>query len=109
YHLRHSSEWMLRLGDGTDISHEKVADAVEDLWMYTGEMFVSDELDELLVNAGIGVDLDLIKPKWYENISKILTEATLTVPDANDFMQSGGRKGLHTENLGFTLAEMQYL
>jgi ring-1,2-phenylacetyl-CoA epoxidase subunit PaaC len=109
YHLRHSSEWMLRLGDGTDISHEKIANAVEDLWMYTGEMFVADELDELLINAGIGVDLDLIKPKWYENISKILTEATLTVPDANAFMQSGGRKGLHTENLGFILAEMQYL
>lgn len=109
YHLRHSSQWLLRLGDGTETSHNKIAEAVDNLWMYTGEMFISDDVDDILLKEGIGVDLTAIKPTWYNNISKVLTEATLEVPNLDAFMQSGGRKGVHTENLGFILAEMQYL
>jgi ring-1,2-phenylacetyl-CoA epoxidase subunit PaaC len=109
YHLRHSSEWMLRLGDGTEVSHQKIKNAVDELWMYTGEMFVNDDVDLLLIKEGIGVDFDSLKAKWYENVSKILTEATLPTPDPGAFMQMGGRNGIHTENLGFILAEMQYL
>ncbi|MBX3044435.1 MAG: phenylacetate-CoA oxygenase subunit PaaC [Candidatus Kapabacteria bacterium] len=109
YHLRHSSEWMLRLGDGTDISHDKISAAVEDLWMYTGEMFFQDETDELLLSEGIGVDFNSLKSKWYKNVSDVLSEATLDTPSIDEFMQIGGRNGLHTENLGFILADMQYL
>lgn len=109
YHLRHSSEWVLRLGDGTDISHKKIAEAIEDLWMYTGEMFVNDEVDLLLLNEGIGVDLSALKPKWIENLTKLFTEATLELPNFDAFMQSGGRNGIHTENLGFILADLQSL
>lgn len=109
YHLRHSSEWVLRLGDGTETSHQKISDAVDSLWMYTGEMFVADEVDNLLIKEGIGVDIEALKPTWYDNISKVMTEATLQVPNLDAFMQSGGRKGIHTENLGFILSDMQYL
>lgn len=109
YHLRHSSEWVLRLGDGTDKSHQKISDAVDNLWMYTGEMFVTDDVDNLLIKEGIGVDFEALKPAWYDNISKIFAEATLQVPKLDAFMQSGGRKGIHTENLGFILSDMQYL
>jgi ring-1,2-phenylacetyl-CoA epoxidase subunit PaaC len=77
--------------------------------MYTGEMFVNDDVDLLLIKEGIGVDFDSLKSKWYENVSKILAEATLPTPDPGAYMQMGGRTGIHTESLGFILAEMQYL
>jgi ring-1,2-phenylacetyl-CoA epoxidase subunit PaaC len=109
YHLRHSSEWMLRLGDGTELSHNKIQLAVNDLWMYTGEMFINDNIDKLLISEGLGVDLEKIKPLWLENVTKILAEATIEMPNPEAFMQMGGRNGIHTENLGFILAEMQYL
>lgn len=109
YHLRHSSEWMLRLGDGTELSHEKIQTAADDLWMYTGEMFESDDVDNFLLKEGYGVDLAKIKPLWYENISKIFSEATLNLQSNDAFMQKGGRQGRHTENLGHILNDMQYL
>lgn len=109
YHLRHSSEWILRLGDGTEESHNRISDAVEFLWMYTGELFDTDEDDNLLVTEGIIPDLSELKGKWYESVSQLLSKATLEVPSIDAFMQSGGRKGYHTENLGHILSDMQYL
>ena len=109
YHLRHSSNWMLRLGDGTEESNRKITGAVDFLWMYTGEMFQPNSIDELLLSEGIGVDLNLIKPKWIKSVFEIKEKANIYLPDVNAFMQMGGRNGLHTENLGHILAEMQYL
>ncbi len=108
YHLRYSSEWMIRLGDGTDLSHEKMQSAVDDLWMYTGELTEMDEVDEMMVAEGIGVDLRVIKP-WYDHkIHEVLAEASLQKP-TGDWMQSGGKVGRHTEHLGYILADMQFM
>lgn len=108
YHLRWSSEWMIRLGDGTEVSHNKIQKALNDLWAYTGELMIPDEVDERMIEAGIGVDLKTIQPLWTEKVESILQEATLTKPE-DAWMQSGGKQGRHTEHLGFLLAEMQYL
>ena len=106
YHLRHSADWMLRLGDGTAESHERTQTAINDLWMYTGDLFDMNEVDMVLVKEGIGVDLSAIKIKWDQKISEVLTEGTLTLP-ANTYMQKGSKEGLHTEYLSYLLAEMQ--
>ncbi len=108
YHLRFSSEWMIRLGDGTDESHEKVQNALYDLWPYTGELFVPSETDNSALEMGIGVDLSGIKNFWNEKVDEILKIATLEKPQ-DGWMQSGGKQGKHSEHLGFILAEMQYL
>jgi len=108
YHLRWSSEWMIRLGDGTQLSHDKMQKALDELWMYTGEMINSDETDQFLLEQGIAVDLEKIKPLWTEKVKQILAQATLNQPE-DTWMQSGGKQGRHTEHLGFILAEMQYL
>ncbi|MGD1848546.1 MAG: 1,2-phenylacetyl-CoA epoxidase subunit PaaC [Salibacteraceae bacterium] len=108
YHARHSSEWMIRLGDGTEESHNKVQESLNDLWMYTGEMFESDEVDQLMVDAGVGVDLKIVKQQWDDSVGTVLAEATLTQPE-DGWMQSGGKKGTHSEKLGFLLAEMQFM
>ncbi|HET6243614.1 MAG: phenylacetate-CoA oxygenase subunit PaaC [Bacteroidetes bacterium] len=108
YHLRHSSEWMLRLGDGTKESKDKIQNAVNALWRYTGEMFMMDQVDEFLLNEGIALDMNKVKLKWEEKVSDVLNRATLYKP-ADVYMQEGSKKGLHTEHLGFLLAEMQYL
>jgi ring-1,2-phenylacetyl-CoA epoxidase subunit PaaC len=109
YHLRHSSEWMKRLGDGTAESHEKVQESVNDLWTYTGELFAADEVDTLMLAEGVGADLDKIKASWMEKVSAVLTEATIEIPPADAWMQGGGKQGQHGEHLGFLLAEMQFL
>lgn len=108
YHLRFSSEWMIRLGDGTPTSHEKMQTALDDLWQFTGELFEMTETDHTLIKAGIAVDLSEIKPLWDEKVATILQEATLQQP-ATGWMQSGGKKGIHSEHLGYILAELQYL
>ncbi len=108
YHLRFSSEWVIRLGDGTEVSHEKVQTALDDLWMYTGELFEMNDFEKEMVKAGIGVDLEQLKPLWQEKVDDILKRATLTKPE-NDWMQHGGKTGKHSEHLGFILAEMQFL
>jgi ring-1,2-phenylacetyl-CoA epoxidase subunit PaaC len=106
YHLRHSREWMLRLGDGTDESHSRMQNAVNDLWMYTGDMFDADATDEFLFKESIAPDLKEIKQKWELYTKETLSEATLQIPSDN-FMQRGSREGKHTEHLGYMLAEMQ--
>lgn len=108
YHLRHSSQWLIRLGDGTEESHEKVQTAVDNLWRFTGELFEKDELDDALVQAQVIPDLEALKPLWVERVTSVLSEATLTKPDQT-WMALGGKQGTHTEHLGYLLAEMQFL
>ncbi|MBI1201307.1 MAG: phenylacetate-CoA oxygenase subunit PaaC [Rhodopseudomonas sp.] len=108
YHLRHSAEWTIRLGDGTDESHARAQAAVDELWPYTGEMFECDEIERALVEAGVAVDPATLRARWDKTISEVLSEATLSRPD-NGYMQSGGRVGRHSEHLGHILSELQFL
>jgi ring-1,2-phenylacetyl-CoA epoxidase subunit PaaC len=108
YHRRRSSEWMIRLGDGTQESHERIQFALDDIWEYSGEFFEADEVDQMMLDAGIGVNLAKIKAEWHKNVAEVLEAATLTKPQ-DDFMQLGGKNGIHTEYMGFILAEMQYM
>lgn len=108
YHYRHTSSWLIRFGDGTEESHNKAQEALNELWRFTGELFEMDEVEEKLVKQGIAVDLKMLQPKWEKQIEELLKKATLQKPE-NAFMQTGGKKGIHTEHLGFLLAEMQTL
>ncbi|MES2587982.1 MAG: 1,2-phenylacetyl-CoA epoxidase subunit PaaC [Bacteroidota bacterium] len=108
YHLKHSSEWMIRLGDGTEESHERVQEAVNDLWRFTDELFFKDEVDEILISEGIAVDNANLIATWKTYVSEIFAEAKLEIPTQN-WQQKGGRTGMHSEHLGFLLAEMQYM
>jgi ring-1,2-phenylacetyl-CoA epoxidase subunit PaaC len=108
YHLRHTSSWMERLGDGTEESNKKVQDAVNDLYRFTGEMFEMDEIDQFIYSEGIGVDAKALLPKWEKIIDETFSKAKIVKPE-NVVMQTGSRKGLHTENLGYILAIMQSL
>lgn len=108
YHLRHASEWAYRLGDGTEESKQRMQKAVNSLWTYTGELFEMNDVDATLLKEGISVDLNTVKIKWKKMISDVLKEATLTVPE-DAYMQTGSRSGVHSEHLGYILAEMQYL
>ena len=108
YHLKHSTNWMLRLGDGTQESHDKLQDAINEVWRFTGNMFEMDEADQSLADAGIGVDASKILDKWNEIVLKTITEATCTIPE-NKYMLTGSKNGIHTEALGHMLAEMQSL
>lgn len=108
YHLKWSSEWMIRLGDGTELSHQKTQTAVNDLWDYTSELFIPSEVEIKAIEHGFGVDIIKIKPLWEHKVSEILAEATLSLPETK-FTQNGGKKGLHSEYLGYILAEMQFL
>ena len=108
YHVRWSSEWVIRLGDGTEESKKRMEKAVSMLWPYTGEMFIptsfeTDGENRVFVNVGS------IKNDWFEKITSVLQEATLDIPDEKTWMQSGGKEGIHTEHLGYILAEMQFL
>lgn len=106
YHLRHSSEWIIRLGDGTEESHARAQAAIDHLWAYTGEMFEADESERGLVDAGIAVDAATLRPQWLKTVTGIVGEATLVLPK-NDWMQRGGRSGRHSEHLGHLLSELQ--
>lgn len=104
YHVRWSSEWVIRLGDGTEESNRRIKDALAYLWPFTGEMFVPAEFEK-----NMGIDFSTIKSSWQLKLQSIFEEATITLPDMNVVMQSGGKQGVHTEHMGFILAEMQYL
>lgn len=108
YHLAHAEDWVIRLGDGTEESHNRVQKAVNDLWMFTGEQFEMDEVDGELIKENIAIDLDSIRPLWNNYVENILKTATIDIPK-DEFMQTGSRKGIHTEHLGHLLSEMQYL
>lgn len=106
YHLRHSSEWVIRLGDGTGESHARAQTAIDHLWAFTGEMFEVDASERALIDAGIAVDPVSLRPQWLKTISAIVSEATLNLPHS-DWMQQGGRDGRHSEHLGHLLSELQ--
>lgn len=109
YHLRHSREWVLRLGDGTEESHRRIQDAIHEIWMYTGELFHKDDIDRALVTKDLLVDTALFKNEWESLVFDTLEEATLQKPDNEQYMYSGARQGRHTEHLGPLLAQMQFL
>jgi ring-1,2-phenylacetyl-CoA epoxidase subunit PaaC len=109
YHRSLSRDWMLRLGDGTELSHNKMQAALNDLWEFTGELFEMTEADEVLMTDGMVPDLNDIKILWEKEVEETIAEATLNIPDTKGFMASGSRKGVHTEYLGYLLAEMQVL
>jgi ring-1,2-phenylacetyl-CoA epoxidase subunit PaaC len=106
YHLQRSTDWVIRLGDGTPESKRRMQSAIDRLWMYTGEMFEMDAVDQEMLNRGVGVDLSAVRDRWMEHVGKVLDQATLTRPAAT-WMQRGGKQGIHTERLGYILSEMQ--
>lgn len=108
YHLKHSSEWVIRLGDGTEESHRRVQDALDTLWRYTDELFQEDDAEKELVASGVIPPMSEIREAWNANVNRVLEEATLTIP-TNNWKHSGGRKGMHSEHLGYILAELQYM
>ena len=108
YHLERSNQWMIYLGDGTEESHERVTRALNDLWMYVGELFENDEIDKSMRAKSIGVDMHALRAPWLQCIETTLKEATLTLPEGA-WMQGGGKHGTHGEHLGYLLAEMQFL
>jgi len=108
YHLRWSSEWVIRLGDGTEESHDRMQKGVDQLWPYTGEFFIPAEFEKEAISAGLGVDPAGLKEQWEERVRSVLSEATMVIP-VGKWMQTGGKQGMHTEHLGYILAEMQYL
>ena len=108
YHLRHSSQWLIRLGDGTDESRARVQGSLDELWRFTGEMFAPDDLDDEVRALFNGPHLEIIEAEWREEVAAVLDQATLTMP-ADQWMASGGKQGRHSEHLGFLLAELQYL
>jgi ring-1,2-phenylacetyl-CoA epoxidase subunit PaaC len=108
YHVERSADWVIRLGDGTEESHARMQSAIDDLWMFTGELFETDGTDRALIDEGIACDTALLERPWREQVEAVLGEATLAVPKTPAF-QRGGRRGQHTEHLGHLLATMQWL
>jgi ring-1,2-phenylacetyl-CoA epoxidase subunit PaaC len=108
YHLRWSSEWVIRLGDGTDESHTRMQNAVNNLWSYTGELFAPNMAETAMAEQGIGPNLESIKPLWMERVQSVFEEATLAMPAAG-WMQKGGKDGRHSEHLGYILADLQFV
>ena len=110
YHLRHSRSWIIRLGDGTELSKQRIQAAIDDLWLFTGEILEQPLGTGTLVEAGlIPESIFKVSDTWRNVVSQTLEEATLKLPDEEDFMVSGGRRGIHSEHLGYILAEMQIL
>ncbi|MBI0275815.1 phenylacetate-CoA oxygenase subunit PaaC [Hafnia alvei] len=108
YHLRFSRGWMIRLGDGTELSQKKMQQAINDLWRFTGELFHSDDVERRLAEHGIAVNPESLKAPWLQIVQQVLQDATLQLPEEEAY-RHGGKQGKHTEHLGFMLAEMQFL
>jgi ring-1,2-phenylacetyl-CoA epoxidase subunit PaaC len=108
YHVRHTSAWVDRFGNGTEESHTRAQKALNELWRFTDEFFEMNEIDEVLLKENIAVNLSSLKPTWKKQIEAVFEKAGLKIPETV-FMQTGSRKANHTEHLGFILAEMQYL
>ncbi|MFM8916977.1 MAG: 1,2-phenylacetyl-CoA epoxidase subunit PaaC, partial [Bacteroidota bacterium] len=109
YHLRHSADWMLRLGDGTEESHHRLQDAVNKLWYFVDDFFDADEVDADLLSDEIAADMKKVRASWEQDVKTLFAEATIQIPTVNNLTRVGSRKGNHTEHLGFILAEMQFL
>jgi len=108
YHLRYASQWLVRLGDGTEESHDRVQQALDALWRFTGEFFLGDEIDAYLKDAFAGPDLEQLAAEWHKRVKTILDEATLSAFD-DAYMATGGRDGKHSEHMGYLIGEMQHL
>ncbi len=108
YHARHSGEWTVRLGDGTEESHERAQSAVDALWPYVHELFTVDETDQAMIDAGVLPDAAALKASWQDEIERVMARATLNIPE-DDWQPEGGKTGRHTEHLSYLLAEMQVL
>jgi ring-1,2-phenylacetyl-CoA epoxidase subunit PaaC len=108
YHAERSTDWVIRLGDGTDESHRRMQQAIDELWRFTGEMFDADETELALVERGVAVDSRSLREPWNAAVDAVLAEATLARPP-DGWSHRGGRQGVHTEHLGPMLAEMQFL
>jgi ring-1,2-phenylacetyl-CoA epoxidase subunit PaaC len=108
YHQRFSLDWVKRLGDGTEVSHKKMQEAINSLWTYTDELFHQTEADKAMVGEKIGVDVTLLKEEYYNIVKAALEEATLTIPESKWF-QKGGKQGIHTEHMGYLLSDLQYM
>ncbi|MFN0082970.1 MAG: 1,2-phenylacetyl-CoA epoxidase subunit PaaC [Ferruginibacter sp.] len=108
YHVTWSGDWVARLGDGTQESHERLQNALNELWPYTGEMFTPADYETEMILAGVAPDVSFLKEAWLKKVSAVFYEATLTLPQ-DVFMHTGGKNGVHTEKLGYILAELQYL
>lgn len=108
YHLKHSKSWMVRLGDGTEESNKRIQESLNSLWQFTGELFEMDEVDTEISKSGLGVNNVSIKEDWNKIINTTLSESKLIRPK-DGYMQTGSKRGLHTEHLGHLLSEMQYL
>ncbi|NRA86119.1 MAG: phenylacetate-CoA oxygenase subunit PaaC [Rhizobiales bacterium] len=108
YHVRHSAEWVIRLGDGTQESHNRMQTAADEIWRFTAEMFETDEIEMALIADGVAIDPKEIQDEWLSYIQEIFEMATLTL-NQDVFMQTGGRSGQHSEYLGYILCELQWV
>lgn len=108
YHVRFSSDWIKRLGDGTEESHLKIQTAINDLWIFIDELFHQTDADKEMVKQGVGVDVTLLKEDYYKKINSILEEATLEIPQV-EYFQKGGKLGIHSEHMGYLLSDLQYM
>jgi ring-1,2-phenylacetyl-CoA epoxidase subunit PaaC len=108
YHVRFSSDWIKRLGDGTEESHNRIQTAINDLWVFTEELFLPTETEKAMVTEGVGVDLNKLKENYFKRISAILEESTLQTP-VIEYFQKGGKQGIHSEHMGYILTELQYM
>jgi len=108
YHLRWSSEWVIRLGDGTEESHNRMQKAIDEFWKYTEELFEAASYERQVANDGTGIDISKLKDQWMTKVKEILSEATLTIPGKTS-MQEGGKEGKHTEHLSHILSKLQYM
>jgi len=108
YHLERSADLVIRLGDGTPESHRRMKEALDDIWPYAGEMFDADDVDAAMAEAGVAPTVASLRAEWDRTVAEVLNEATLDRPESN-FFHKGGKRGRHTEHMGFLLAEMQFL
>ncbi|HQV35899.1 MAG TPA: phenylacetate-CoA oxygenase subunit PaaC [Flavobacterium sp.] len=108
YHTRFSTDWIRRLGDGTEESHNRIQSAINDLWIFTDELFHQTEADKIMVSEGVGVDVTKLKSDYYKTVNTILKESTLQIPTI-EYFQKGGKNGVHSEHMGYILTELQYI
>jgi ring-1,2-phenylacetyl-CoA epoxidase subunit PaaC len=108
YHVRRSADWVVRLGDGTDESHQRLEQALANLWMFTGELFLSDDVDQQMARSDVAPLASALEPAWRERVERVFDEARICAPEVR-WPQRGGRTGRHTEHLDYLLAEMQVL
>ena len=108
YHLKHTSEWVIRLGDGTEESRQRIQKALDNLWRYADEIFYTDEVDVELAKSEILPDLSDVRSEWENTVKSIFLEATISIP-SNNWKFEGGRKGRHSEHMGYILSELQYM